>query len=202
MRTRDNSKQSDISQGVKLRHQVSENVANDITQAYELAKSIRHPWYKCQALSTIADYSTKTSIKSILQESFDSAMKCHDHNRRVSIACRPLRIAIKNDLRDLANSFLEQCINQINHEMDPISKWCAASIVHTIKVDSDLLKSFYNTFVSATSKGHGWCVEREIKFMLSDHDIQKDKRYISYLIERQGAIARWKNENSQEKWNY
>lgn len=199
MSTQDNSRQNDISQGVKLRRQVSENVAKDIAQAYELAKSLRHPWYKCQALSEVADHSTSKSIRRILQESFDSAMNCHDQNRRVSVACWPLRVAIKNNLKDLANSFLAQCINQLNQEMDPISKWCAASVVYTIKVDTDLLKSFYNTFVNATSKGHGWRVEREIKFMLADPDIQKDQRYISYLVERQSAIANWKNENSQRK---
>jgi len=122
-------------------------------------------------------------------------MSCYDQNRRVSVACWPLRLAIKNDLSDLASSFLEQCVSQINQGMDPISKWCAASVVHTIKTDRALLKSFYNTFLNATSEGHGWRVEREIKLMLSDPDIKKDKDYISYLVDRQLAIESWKKEN-------
>ena len=199
MNIQEDSKQGDIRQGVRLRHQVDLMVAKDIAHAYELAKTIKHPWYRCQALARVAEFSTKTSLKMILQESFDSAMNCHDQNRRVSVACWPLSIAIKNSLKGLANSFLEQCIKQISQEMDPISKWCAASVVHTVKADSDLLKSFYSTFVNATSKGHGWRVEREIKAMLSDQHIQSDKRYISYLLDRQEAIAKWKSDNVQKK---
>ena len=199
MNNRKDPNENEIMQGVKLRHKVDTIVKNDFSHAYELAKSIKHPWYKCQALAAVADCASKTSIKSILLESFESALNCHDQNRRVSVACWPLRVAISNNLNDLANSFLDQCISQINQEMDPISKWCAAAVVHTIKEDSNLLKNFYNTFVNATIKGHGWRVEREIKCMLSDEYIKKDKQYIAYLSERQNAILNWKNDHAQKK---
>ena len=199
MSFREDPQRNDCYQGVMLRSRVDKMVHVNVDDAHRLAKSIKHPWYRCQALAKVADCSSKTFIKSTLQESFDSAMKCHDQNRRVSVACWPLSIAIKNDLKGLASSFLEQCISQINQEMDPISKWCAASVLHTIKTDGDLLKSFYNTFVSATSEGHGWRVEREIVVMLSDPDVKKDKNYISYLVSRQSAIENWKNENLKRK---
>lgn len=199
MSFRDDPQRDDCRQGVSLRSRVDKMVHANIDDAYQLAKTIKHPWYRSQALAKVAEYSSKSFIKSILQESFDSAMNCHDQNRRVSVACWPLGIAIKKDLNGLASYFLEQCISQINQEMDPISKWCAASVVHTIKTDSDLLKSFYNTFVSATSEGHGWRIEREILVMLSDPEINKDKNYISYLVNRQLAIVNWKNENLKRK---
>ncbi len=178
--------------GVALRHRVHITVKEDIEQAYKVARSIEHPWYRCQALAEVADHSDKASIKAILQESFESAMRCHDQNRRVSVAFWPLRAALKNDLRDLCLAFLNECIEQINQDMDPISKWCAGSVVYAIKTDTDLLKKFYSTFANATSRGHGWRVERDIKYMLNDPDIQKDGRYIAHLLERQSAIAAWK----------
>lgn len=193
------SEHNDIKQAVKLRSKVYTAIHKDIVYAYKLAKSIRHPWYRCQALAEVASLSDKNRIVSILSESMNSAMECHDQNRRVTVACWPLHIALKNKQTDLAKIFLKQCISQINQEMDPISKWCAASVVHSIKSDIDLLNKFYITFVNATSKGHGWRVEREIKYLLSDKNIKKDKRYISYLTERQDAIMNWKINNKKRK---
>lgn len=195
MKFMDDKDRNDCRQGVLLRSQVDSMVRVNIEDAYKLAKSIKHPWYKCQALAEVADCSSQLEINSILQESFDAAMSCYDQNRRVTVACWPLRVAIKNDLFGLAGSFLEQCISQINQEMDPVSKWCASSVLHTIKTDKSFLKTFYTTFVNATSKGHGWRIEREIKIMLSDPDIKKDNDYFSYLVERQMAIQNWKKEN-------
>jgi hypothetical protein len=80
-------------QSVALRRQVDTIVKQDISEAYRLAKSIVHPWYRCQALATVADNSTGASIRAILQESYDSAMDCHDPNRRVSVACWPMNCA-------------------------------------------------------------------------------------------------------------
>jgi len=191
--------QEHIRQGVALRSRVNNMVHNDIGQAYDLAKSIKHPWYRCQALAEVAKHSSRTSIIKILKESFDSAMDCHDPNRRVSVACRPLCVAIDNGLRELCNVFLNQCIDQIRQNMDPISKWCVVSVVHTIKKDYGLLHNFYDAFASATSMGHGWRVEREIKYMLNDPDIKKDGRYISHLSARHSAIADWKKANALTK---
>lgn len=43
-----------IEHGVKLRSQVHSAIERDIKYAYKLAKSIRHPWYRCQALAEVA----------------------------------------------------------------------------------------------------------------------------------------------------
>ncbi len=187
---------SEIAQSVRLRRQVDEQLENDYAHAYEIAKSIKHPWYKCQALSSVAEKSSKASIDSILEQAFSSAMQCHDQNRRVTVACWPLWVAIKNDRTKLISGFLKQCIIQINQEMDPLSKWCACDVLCTIKSNPNLLNAFYDTFASATTKGHGWRIERMIKFLLSDKDIQNDPRYITHLEIRQKQIAAWKQNHA------
>lgn len=179
-------------EGVSLRYQVDKLVLNNISEAYRIALSIRHPWYKCQSLSKVAEYSTKTTTTKILTEAFDSAMNCHDENRRVSVACWPIRAAIKNGLHSLAANFLDECSVQLNHDIDPISKWCAADLLRAIKADPIFLDSFFDTFKHATSQGHGWRVIRDIKSLLNDTDIQKDTRYIKHLNKRLNAIITWK----------
>ncbi|XZG71279.1 hypothetical protein ACTSKR_05270 [Chitinibacteraceae bacterium HSL-7] len=187
---------NEIAQSVRLRNQVDKKLENNYTQAYEIAKSIKHPWYKCQALSAVADKTSNTSIDSILEQAFNSAMQCHDQNRRVTVACWPLWVAIRHDRTKLISGFLKQCTIQINQEMDPLSKWCACDVLCTIKSKPNLLNDFYDTFASATTKGHGWRIERMIKFLLSDKDIQSDPRYITHLEIRQNQIAAWKQKHA------
>jgi hypothetical protein len=150
-------------QGVSLRGKVDHLVINDFNHAYEVAKSIKYPWYRCQSLAEIAEHSNETYLDAILHESFNTAMMCHHENRRVEVACWPLRVAIQRGKWSLAKAFLEECIRQLNKDSDPISKWCATSILITIKQDLDFLVAFFDAFQSATSKGHGWRVERRIK---------------------------------------
>jgi hypothetical protein len=187
----------EISKGVKLRHQVLKLVTSDIKHAYKLGKSITHPWYKCQALAYIAEHSSNHLIKQILEESFNSAMLCHDPNRRVTVACWPLKIAIENDLKQHIEDFMVKITAQINQNMDPLSKWCASDIVFTIKSNQNLLDNFFDTFSQATSIGYGWQVERMIKFMLADKEIQKNEKYIAHLQSRQKSIRQWKYAHSR-----
>ena len=99
----------------------------------------------------------------------------------------------------MAESFLSQCIYQINLDSDPISRGCATSVVHAIKKDTTFLSEFFDTFRSTTSKGHGWRVERSIRHLINDKDVQKDQRYIEYLHQRKAGIEKWKKEHRAQK---
>ncbi|MBI1424434.1 MAG: hypothetical protein GC149_13400 [Gammaproteobacteria bacterium] len=179
-------------EGVSLRGKVDILADKDVDQAYAIAKSIKHPWYRCQALAKVAEYSSDTFSKNILQESFDSAMMCHDENRRVSVACWPLGVSLRLGKRDLTQRFLDECMRQLNMDNDPISRWCATQVLYAIKTDTAFLMHFFHTFQKATSQGHGWRVEKSIKYLLNDSDIDKDQRYIDYLHQRQAGIEKWK----------
>jgi hypothetical protein len=187
--------ESDLMQSVKLRGQVHRLVDKDLVRAYITAKMIRHPWYRCQSLANVAEYVERGRLETILRESFDSAMLCHDENRRVSVSCWPLAVALKRGEREMAASFLAQIKSQIESDKDIISRWCATSVLHTIKTDTGMLDSFFSTFLYATSQGHGWKVERSIRSIINDADIQKDQRYIDHLLNRQAEIEQWKSEH-------
>ena len=181
-----------------LRQKVRRLAENDLVKAYDLAKTIKHPWYRCQALAMVAETVELLKLKTILQQSFESAMQCHDENRRVLVACWPLEVAIKREEPVLATSFLAECEKQINSDNDIISRWCCTSVVHVIKTDIALLNSFFETFSYATSKGHGWRVERSIRSLIGDPAVQKDQRYIDHLLLRQTEIEKWKKENRNQ----
>lgn len=185
----------DLMQSVSLRRRVQKSVEVDLDRAYKEAKTIKHPWYKCQSLSMVAQFADETKLSTLLQESFNSAMDCHDENRRVSVACWPIEVAIERGRKELAKKFLAQCALQLEKDHHPISRWCAVSVIHVIKFDSELLGLFFEDFRKATSHGHGWKVERAIENLLRDDRVKIDQRYIDYLLQRKAGIERWKSEN-------
>jgi hypothetical protein len=192
MRSEDPFSQEQIMQGVKVRGQVHIEVKRDVKHAYTLARSIKHPWYRCQALAQVADHANLNEIESILKESFSSALSCHDENRRVTVGCWTLRVALKHQLMELAKIFLGKLVYQVNQDMDPLSKWCAVTVLYTIKTHSELLEGFFPTFAKATAKGYGWQVERHIKYLLLDDDIKNNRKYDDHLSTRLDSILRWK----------
>lgn len=177
-----------------LRRRVQKHVEIDIERAYEIAVSIKHPWFKCQALSMIAKFTRESAVNGLLDDSFNSAMDCHDENRRVSVACWPMEVAIERGRSDKAEKFLKRCALELAKDSDPISRWCAVSVVHSIKTDVKLLSLFFNDFQRATAQGHGWKVERAIDMLLHDEHVSADQRYIEYLLQRKAGIMLWKNE--------
>ena len=187
---------TEFSQYVKLRSQVDKLIPYDVKKAYVVAKSIKHPWYRCQALAAVAEKSSNEAIVKILAESFQSAMECHDSNRRLTVACWPLRVALSRGNDKQAKVILQQCISELKNPMDDLSKWCAVDILFVIKSRQELLDMFVDPFKSATSKGHGWRIERDIKFLMLDEEINKDERYIAHLVFRKSEIQAWKIKNS------
>jgi len=185
--------------GVKLRKKVDLEVESNISDAYLTAKSIKHPWYRCQALAKVAEHANATLAKEALSKSFESAMMCHDENRKVSVACWPIQVALDSGYDSMAKLFLDSCISQLNIDKDPISRWCAVSVLDTIKRDNSLLRYFFNAFKNATREGHGWKVERSINSLIDDAYVQKDQRYIDYLKDRKAGIDEWKKTSKKDK---
>lgn len=194
-----NPQRNDEIQAASQRRRVERIIEEDIDQAYEVAKLIKHPWYRCQSLAKIAEYSNETFCVSILKESFSSAMMCHDENRRVEVACWPLRVAIKRKKNELAQFILQECVQQLGKDKHPVSRWCATSVLHTIKREKELTDLFFEAFKKATREGHGWLIERSIKYLLNDEDVQKHHRYIDHLRYRIAEIQRWKDEHQKQK---
>ena len=182
-----------------LRGRVSALLPNHLDDAYKIAKLIKHPWFRCQALAAIAKNLDGEYLNTMIRESFASAMMCYDENRRIEVACWPLRVAILHRKMLLAEEILDVCMQQLGMDHDPISRWCAISVLDTIKRDPKFLSIFFNSFKSATSKGHGWRVERCIKRLINDIYIQKDQKYVNHLRQRKLEIEHWKIEHKIQK---
>lgn len=179
-------------QSVQLRSRVAMLAKSNPPEALQIARTITHPWYRCQALCSVAGYQPKQAAEATLMEAIVSAAECHDVNRRVEVACWPLETALAIENKLVAKQAIALCKHELAKESDPISKWAAFSVTYRIRHHPELLDDFYPTFVSATKEGHGWRVERMIAILLDDADVRKNTNYINYLEARRAAIMSWK----------
>ena len=71
---------------LKGRSRVGKLALENLKEAIAVAKTIKHPWYRCQSLTTAAESSTPLSQKlSLLQDAFEAAQLQKEINRAVTV---------------------------------------------------------------------------------------------------------------------
>ena len=81
--------------GVVGRTEVSELAKEEPKKALQKARNIEHPWYRCQAISSIVEANpSDPGARSLLDEAFAAAYAQHEPNRVASVAFWPLRLLV------------------------------------------------------------------------------------------------------------
>ena len=85
-------------EGVLGRRRVDELLRTDVGKAEGAALAIRHPWYRCQAITAVARAVSETGkIKKLLTLALNAASEQDEPNRVVSVASWPLSTLITGD---------------------------------------------------------------------------------------------------------
>lgn len=138
----------------------------DIDAALRRAREIRHPWYRCQALSYIAEVQRSSLVAlRLLKESLSAAYEEAEPNRIVSVASWPLRqlvaldpAAAKRELEDLLRIILAEPHGL--RRLDGLSRMIIA-----VTDNSEMLAMTKPAFAMACSASEGWRTERTIAFV-------------------------------------
>jgi hypothetical protein len=153
---------------VRGRAEVARLIPLDPEGALRLAREIRHPWYRCQAIAYVAAAQpSRTVALRLLQESLAAALEQSEPNRIVSVASWPLRQLAKLDsivaaaqARDLL-----QIISREPHglrRLDGITRILAA-----VAEQRELLEIAKPPFVAAVAASEGWRTERTVAFVVA-----------------------------------
>src|ERR1043165_7689554 len=68
----------------------------DADAAADAAYRIRHPWYRCQALTAAAEaQQDKLRAMRLIDDAFRAAKEQDEINRIVTVACWPLRVCVR-----------------------------------------------------------------------------------------------------------
>ena len=67
-------------------------------EALKVARAIRHPWYRCQALAGLAQvWGTKAQQMDVLEEALAGAQEQSEINRIVTVSSWPLGVMVRLD---------------------------------------------------------------------------------------------------------
>jgi hypothetical protein len=85
-------------EGVNGRQRTNDLIATDRGAALRVARSIRHPWYRCQALAALAGAEPGARKRDeLLDESLSAAYEQSEPNRIVVVATWPLAHLVRVD---------------------------------------------------------------------------------------------------------
>lgn len=155
-------------EGVAKRGHVYKLAVTDPYTALIIARSISHPWYKCQSLSIVAKYIKDQKIQLIvLNEAFEIAQTQEEINRIVTVSAWPLEILASIDLK-AAKKRLNPLILQAKKEPHPIRRTDAIfGLFLAVKEFSSLLEIVIPPLVKTILSGHGWKIDRQIRFLIT-----------------------------------
>ncbi|WP_057917451.1 hypothetical protein [Lysobacter antibioticus] len=135
----------------------------DIGRSLETARGIKHPWYRCQALATTAEYMTGRDQERVLSESLAAAHEQDETNRVVTVSSWPIRVLAK--IRpELAAKYVEDLVALAETEPHNLRRSHALqSLAYSVSGHPGLLGRVVPALVESLIGGHGPRIDRCIR---------------------------------------
>ena len=149
---------------VEGRERVHTLLENDPRQALTVARSISHPWYRCQSLVFVAEvWGTQEQKLQILDEAFAAAALQTEINRVVTVSSWPLQVLATLNA-SLAMPRVQGLVQQACKEPHTLRRAHAlAALAWSVHPNEDLLTEVLPPLVHALLHGHGWRIDRLIR---------------------------------------
>jgi hypothetical protein len=136
----------------------------DPREALKVARTIQHPWYRCQALSSVADvWGTRAQKLEVLEEALAAAAEQVEINRVVTVSAWPLRVMAAVAPAEAAVQ-LRQLVTLAAQEPHTLRRADALSAVaFAVRHEPSLLAEVGPSLVDALLRGRGWRIDRLIR---------------------------------------
>jgi hypothetical protein len=133
-------------------------------EALKVARAIRHPWYRCQALSKIAEHwGTIGQRLALLDEAIAAAQKQPEINRVVTVSAWPLAVMVRI-APDAIPAHLQRLIHLAGREPHPLRRADALyAVANAVRENPSLLADVVPSLTGALLSGHGWRIDRLIR---------------------------------------
>lgn len=138
-------------------------------EALEVARRIKHPWYRCQALSSVAEaVSSRTDAFRILAEALSAAREQAEPNRVVTVATWPLRTLLELNSEAAARE-VESLIGTALREEHGLRRLHALDfLMAAVAAHPSLRAQVAHHYLHTAQSCHGWRAERILAFR-SEH---------------------------------
>jgi hypothetical protein len=135
--------------------------------ALQVALSIRHPWYRCQAMSTVAKHwGTKKQKLDLIEKALAVAQEQQEINRIVTVSAWPLGVLVEVD-SNRAREHVTRLVQLANREEHTLRRADALfAVASSIRSEAGLLAAVVPALTATLLGGHGWRIDRLIRSTL------------------------------------
>jgi hypothetical protein len=159
---------------VQGRREAEALARTDHRRALVVARAVRHPWYRCQSLTAVADAAqSPESRNALLAEALQAAFEQDEPNRVVCAAGWPLRAMVEARHPDAAR-VVRQLLAVIAGEPHGLRRLDGLAAVFVRVMDVPALRAkAWRPFLDAAESSTGWRTERLVSWVavaLAAHD--------------------------------
>lgn len=156
--------QASSGEGMAQRNSVYKIAGSRPADALKIARSIKHPWYRCQALAQVAAvWGDKQQKTTLLNEAMEAAASQDEINRVVTASSWPLREMVRY-VPGEAKRHLGRLVAVANREAHTLRRADALYAVAATASDvPSLLDLAMPSLIKALLQSHGWRTERLIR---------------------------------------
>lgn len=151
-------------------------------EALKIARAIRHPWYRCQALSAVAaSIRRRTDSIRLLQEALRAAREQEAPNRVITVASWPLRVLLPLDA-PAAAKVAADLLARAETEPHGLRRLHALdALLGAVADDTNLREAVAASYKRTAGTCKGWRAERTICFR-AQHLAVLDARLAQELL--------------------
>lgn len=169
-----NFKNDIAAEDVRGRARAADAAKTDPELAATIAKAIRHPWYRCQALAMAAEAHASENVRMrLIDAAFDAAYEQSEPNRIVSVASWPLKLLSEID-SSRASVRIEDLLRIISTEPHSLRRLDAlVAVMQAVAPYAELRSILKVPLIDAARSGHGWRTQRKaslVAMMLAEDD--------------------------------
>ncbi len=149
---------------VRGRSRVDQLSLSDPREALKVARAIRHPWYRCQSLSKVAEHwGTQVQKLELLEEALADAQMQEEINRVVTVSAWPLRVMV-GIAREAVVPHLHRLVDLSSAEGHTLRRADGLyEVGSAVRDDPALLAVVVPSLVQALVGGRGWRIDRLIR---------------------------------------
>ena len=150
-----------VKTGVQGRARVKQLIRVDAVEALRVAEDIKHPWYRCQALSLVGEALPDAAASlSVLGKAIQAAHELSEPNRVVTVASWPIKVLLKRTSYDPAAE-IQWLLRLIATEPHSLRRSTALfALLEGVFAEPTLRTRVLSALLESLSVSHGWRAER------------------------------------------
>lgn len=166
---------------MEIRDRVWRMAPADWEPAKKLALTIPDSWYRCQALTFVAQACPLRKEKQHLaQQALKAAYEIDDPNRLVTIASWPLTCLIELESEQVISQRISKLLGIISTEQHPVRRMDAlVPLLWASQVKQHAFLLVWPEFKSACRGAHSWRTDMQLERIVS----RMDKQYQDFVPE-------------------